>query len=474
MYCKTRAQGFGAEVKRRILIGTYVLSHGYYDAYYLKAQKIRRLIAQDFAEAFKQCDLIMGPTSPTVAFALGAKVADPVQMYLNDIYTIAGEPRRPAGDVDSLRLRRGRPAGRAADRRQLFRRGADARASRTSTSSRPTGICASRRRGLSVAAMDWEIVIGLETHAQLSTASKIFSGAATAVRRGAQRAGLRGGHRAARRAAGAEPGRGRARDPLRPRGGRRRSAAARCSRARTTSIPTCPRATRSASTNCRSSRAARSRSSSTATREDACGSRARTSRRTPARSLHEDFHGMSGIDLNRAGTPLLEIVSEPDMRSAEEAVAYAQGAARAGALDRHLRRQHAGRVVPLRRQRLGAPRRARPLGTRREIKNLNSFRFLEQAIEYEVRRQIELLEDGGKIEQATRLFDPDTRRDARRCAPRRTRTTTATSPIPDLLPLAISRRMDRGRSKRGMPELPQAKRERYRRSSRCRRTTRTC
>ena len=89
MYRKSRAQGFGAEVKRRILIGTYVLSHGYYDAYYLKAQKIRRLIARDFAEAYKQCDLILGPTSPSVAFALGAKTADPVQMYLNDIYTVA-------------------------------------------------------------------------------------------------------------------------------------------------------------------------------------------------------------------------------------------------------------------------------------------------------------------------------------------------------------------------------------------------
>ncbi len=89
MYCKSRAQGFGAEVKRRILIGTYVLSHGYYDAYYLQAQRIRRLIAADFAEAFKSCDLIMGPTSPSVAFGLGAKAGDPVQMYLSDIYTIA-------------------------------------------------------------------------------------------------------------------------------------------------------------------------------------------------------------------------------------------------------------------------------------------------------------------------------------------------------------------------------------------------
>jgi len=88
MYCRTRAEGFGDEVRRRILIGTYVLSHGYYDAYYLKAQRIRRLIAQDFVEAFKECDLVMGPTSPTVAFRTGSKSSDPVQMYLNDIYTI--------------------------------------------------------------------------------------------------------------------------------------------------------------------------------------------------------------------------------------------------------------------------------------------------------------------------------------------------------------------------------------------------
>ncbi len=89
MYCKSRAEGFGAEVKRRILIGTYVLSAGYYDAYYLKAQQIRRLIAQDFTEAFKQCDVIMGPAAPSTAFKAGEKVDDPVAMYLQDIYTIS-------------------------------------------------------------------------------------------------------------------------------------------------------------------------------------------------------------------------------------------------------------------------------------------------------------------------------------------------------------------------------------------------
>jgi len=89
MYCKSRAEGFGAEVKRRILIGTYVLSAGYYDAYYLKAQQIRRLIAQDFEEAFKHCDVIMGPAAPSTAFKAGEKVDDPVAMYLQDIYTIS-------------------------------------------------------------------------------------------------------------------------------------------------------------------------------------------------------------------------------------------------------------------------------------------------------------------------------------------------------------------------------------------------
>ncbi len=89
MYKKTRAQGFGAEVKRRIMIGTYALSAGYYDAYYLKAQQLRRLIAEDFRRAFEACDVILGPTSPTTAFKLGEKSDDPVAMYLSDIYTIS-------------------------------------------------------------------------------------------------------------------------------------------------------------------------------------------------------------------------------------------------------------------------------------------------------------------------------------------------------------------------------------------------
>ena len=89
LYARSRAEGFGDEVKRRILVGTYVLSHGYYDAYYLQAQKVRRLIADDFRRAFADCDVIAGPTSPSVAFPIGAKCDDPVQMYLTDIYTVS-------------------------------------------------------------------------------------------------------------------------------------------------------------------------------------------------------------------------------------------------------------------------------------------------------------------------------------------------------------------------------------------------
>jgi aspartyl-tRNA(Asn)/glutamyl-tRNA(Gln) amidotransferase subunit A len=88
LYKRSRGEGFGAEVKRRIMTGTYVLSAGYFDAYYLKAQKVRQLIAADFKRAFSEVDVLMGPTTPTAAFAIGAKTSDPITMYLNDIYTI--------------------------------------------------------------------------------------------------------------------------------------------------------------------------------------------------------------------------------------------------------------------------------------------------------------------------------------------------------------------------------------------------
>ncbi|PKM21863.1 MAG: Asp-tRNA(Asn)/Glu-tRNA(Gln) amidotransferase GatCAB subunit A, partial [Gammaproteobacteria bacterium HGW-Gammaproteobacteria-14] len=108
LYKRSRSEGFGEEVKRRILVGTYALSHGYYDAYYLRAQKVRRLISDDFARAYQQVDIILGPTSPELAFPLGAKKDDPVTMYMADVFTIAvnlaGLPAlsMPAGFIDNL------------------------------------------------------------------------------------------------------------------------------------------------------------------------------------------------------------------------------------------------------------------------------------------------------------------------------------------------------------------------------------
>ena len=178
------------------------------------------------------------------------------------------------------------------------------------------------------------------------------------------------------------------------------------------------------------------------------------------KSLHEDFQGMSGIDLNRAGVPLLEIVSEPDMRSAEEAVAYAKTLHSLvrwidicdGNMQEGSFRCDAN---------VSVRRRGAPLGTRCEIKNLNSFRFLERAIEFEAKRQIEILEDGGKIVQETRLYDPD--KDETR--PMRTKEEAHDYryfPDPDLLPLEVSEEwLERVRAE--LPELPQTKRERYQR-----------
>jgi aspartyl-tRNA(Asn)/glutamyl-tRNA(Gln) amidotransferase subunit A len=112
MYAATRAAGFGDEVKRRIMIGTYVLSAGFYDAYFTKAQKVRSLIKRDFARAFEQCDMILTPTAPSAAFALGEKSDDPIAMYLNDVFAVpaslAGLPAMSVpGGLDGRGFRSG-------------------------------------------------------------------------------------------------------------------------------------------------------------------------------------------------------------------------------------------------------------------------------------------------------------------------------------------------------------------------------
>ena len=177
------------------------------------------------------------------------------------------------------------------------------------------------------------------------------------------------------------------------------------------------------------------------------------------KSLHEGFHDFTGIDLNRAGTPLLEIVSEPDMRSAQEAVAYAKALHALvrwidicdGNMQEGSFRCDANVSV--------RPAGSDKLGIRSEIKNLNSFRFLERAIDFEVRRQVEILEDGGKIVQETRLYDAD-KDETRSMRSKEDAHDYRYFPDPDLLPLEVTENWV-NEIKASMPELPQAKRHTF-------------
>ena len=283
--------------------------------------------------------------------------------------------------------------------------------------------------------MNWEVVIGLETHAQLSTQSKIFSGASTAfgaapntqasvvdvalpgslpvLNKGAVERAIRFGL-----AVGATIN--------------RRSIFAR----KNYFYPDLPKGYQISQFEIPVVQGGKIAIVSP-TRGDIAIQLTRAHLEEDAgKSLHEDFHGMSGIDLNRAGTPLLEIVSEPEMSSADEAVAYAKALHSLvrwidicdGNMQEGSFRCDANVSV----RRSGAP-----LGTRREIKNLNSFRFLQQAIEYEIKWQIETLEDGGKIQQATVLFDPNSGQ-TRVMRLKEDAHDYRYFPDPDLLPLEIS------------------------------------
>jgi len=179
------------------------------------------------------------------------------------------------------------------------------------------------------------------------------------------------------------------------------------------------------------------------------------------KSLHENFNDVTAIDLNRAGTPLLEIVTEPELRGAKEAVAYARTLHSLvrwiGICDGNMQEGSFRCDANVSVRKTGDEK----LGTRCEIKNLNSFRFMEQAIAFEARRQIELIENGGTVQQETRLYDPD-RNETRSMRSKEDAQDYRYFPDPDLLPLIISAK-DIERIRSGMPELPEAKRERYQR-----------
>ena len=303
--------------------------------------------------------------------------------------------------------------------------------------------------------MNWEIVIGLETHAQLSTVSKIFSGASTAfgaapntqaspvdialpgvlpvLNRGAVERAIRFGL-----AVGATIN--------------RRSIFAR----KNYFYPDLPKGYQISQYELPIVQGGEIRIVTKDGEKSVPLTRAHLEE-DAGKSLHEDFRGMSGIDLNRAGTPLLEIVSEPDMRSAEEAVAYAKALHALvrwiGICDGNMQEGSFRCDANVSVRRPGAP-----LGTRAEIKNLNSFRFLERAIEFEVKRQIDILEDGGKIIQETRLYDPD-KDETRSMRTKEDAHDYRYFPDPDLLPLVLAEKWI-DQIKQSMPESLQAKRDR--------------
>jgi aspartyl-tRNA(Asn)/glutamyl-tRNA(Gln) amidotransferase subunit B len=288
---------------------------------------------------------------------------------------------------------------------------------------------------------NWEIVIGLETHAQLNTASKIFSGASTAFGAAPNSAGLRGGHRPARRAAGAQPRRRRARHPLRP-GRRRATIAPRSVFARKNYFyPDLPKGYQISQYELPVvvGRRPHDKSRSPATRRREVrppdprpprgGCRQVAARGLPRHDRHRPQprrHAAAG-DRHRAGHAFSPPRRWPTPRRCTR---WCAGSTSATATCR----KAPSAATPTSR----CGRRVRTeLGTRREIKNLNSFRFLQQAIEYEVRWQIELLEDGGRIEQATVLFDPDTG-ETRAMRSKEDAHDYRYFPDPDLLPLVIS------------------------------------
>jgi aspartyl-tRNA(Asn)/glutamyl-tRNA(Gln) amidotransferase subunit B len=305
--------------------------------------------------------------------------------------------------------------------------------------------------------MMWEVVIGLETHAQLSTASKIFSGASTAF------GAVPNSHASAVDIAlpGVLPAlnKGAVERAIRfglAVGGsiNRRSVFAR----KNYFYPDLPKGYQISQYEIPVVQGGSiAIVSQTRGAIDVALTRAHLEE-DAGKSLHDDFHGMTGIDLNRAGTPLLEIVSEPDLRSAEEAVAYAKTLHSLvrwiGICDGNMQEGSFRCDANVSVRRAGAT-----LGTRCEIKNLNSFRFMHQAIEFEVRRQIELIEDGGKVIQETRLYDPDNN-ETRPMRSKEDAQDYRYFPDPDLPPLVIDDAwIERIRAE--MPELPEPMAHRF-------------
>ena len=409
MYDRTRTAGFGAEVERRIMLGTYALSAGYYDAFYGKAQRVRTLIIRDLDAAYERFDVLVGPTAPSTAFPFGAKTADPLTMYLNDVCTIpsnlSGHPAIsiPFGTGDD-----GLPVGvqvmaPALGEAAMFRAAAAVEAA---APSREDGAehhhttrhrdrhgvgDGDRARGPRRARHPDQAVLRLPQPVRRRAQHERVPGVprAPGFAAGPQRAGGHPGHAARSRPAlrGAPVDlrpeelllSGHAEElpdqPVRPAHQRRGPA--------------------------RAAELGLDRGIERAHIEEDTG---KSTHVGGGGRIHDA--GYSLVDYNRAGVPLLEIVSKPDLRSADDARAYvselraillATGASDAKMEEGSLRVD----------ANVSIHRPGEPFGTRCEIKNLNSLRSLGRAIEYEARRQIELLESGEPVRQETRHWDED-------------------------------------------------------------------
>jgi aspartyl-tRNA(Asn)/glutamyl-tRNA(Gln) amidotransferase subunit B len=298
--------------------------------------------------------------------------------------------------------------------------------------------------------MAWEVVVGIETHAQLATRSKMFSGAPTAfgaaanTQASAVDIALPGVLPVANRAAVEHA----IRFGLAVKGSiSRRSVFAR----KNYFYPDLPKGYQISQYESPVVQGGAIRILVDGREKDVRLTRAHLEE-DAGKSLHEDFSGMTGIDLNRAGTPLLEVVSEPDLRGAKEAVAYARAlhalVVWIGICDGNMQEGSFRCDANVSVRKKGEER----LGTRCEIKNLNSFRFMEKAIEFEARRQIELLEEGGSVRQETRLYDPE-RDETRSLRTKEDGQDYRYFPDPDLLPLVVAQDMI-DRIQDAMPELP--------------------
>ena len=438
MYTRTRHEGFGAEVKRRIMLGTYALSSGYYDAYYGRAQRVRTKIAEDFRAAFAEVDFIVTPTAPTVAFELGEKTGDPLadvpERLLHGADVARGDPR----DLDPLRAQRGdcpsvlQIAGPAFSENRLLGRRPRARAG------------ARLRRVAGAPVSELEPVIGLEIHVQLKTRTKMFCGCELSFGDPPNThtcpvcLGLPGSLPVANARAvhfGLMIGMA-LESELAPRSIFHR---------KNYFYPDLPKGYQISQYDeplCLGGRLGEVRIHRVHLEEDA------------AKLIHVGASGRiqgsdeSIVDFNRGGTPLAEIVTEPDLGTPEQAGEWLR-------LLRTTLRQLGVSDVNMEEGSLRCdanislrPAGSDELGTKTELKNMNSFRFIERGIRAEIARQEKLL--AGRRSGSCRRRCTSTRPRTRspRCAPRRRRTTTATSPSPTSSRSRSSRRCSTPRRRR--------------------------